>query len=91
MIVRELDPDSSKVMDVVDVDVSEDDEEVELEPFEEVPPEVVDDDVSDDDEEVEDESLVEVPTDEGVGRDGRLWKIATVWTMGTICLLVIPP
>ncbi|MHB8371058.1 MAG: hypothetical protein ACYDBP_15490 [Leptospirales bacterium] len=84
MIVRELDPDSSKVMDVVDVDVSEDDEEVELEPFEEVPPDVVDDDE-------EDELLVDVPTDEGAGRDGRLWKIATVWTTGTICLLVIAP
>jgi len=90
MSVRELDPDSSKVMDVVDIDEEEDNEEVELEPFEEVPPVVVDDDVSDDDEEVEDESLVEVTTDESVGRDGRLWKLSTVWTTGTICLLVMP-
>jgi hypothetical protein len=79
MSVRELDPDSSKVMDVVDVD-----EEVELEPFEEVPPDVVDDDVSDDDEEVEDESFVEVPPDKGAERDGRLWKLPTVWTTGMI-------
>ena len=61
MSVRELDPDSDRTVDVLDVDVSDDDEDNEGESFEELP---VMDDVS--------------------GREGRLRKLSTVLTTGTI-------
>lgn len=32
----------------------------------------------------EEESFAEVPPDKGAERDGRLWKLPTVWTTGMI-------
>ena len=89
MIVRELDPDSERVVEVVEPDVLVDEEEPEgVEVLPVAPDALVD-------EEDESETLPALPVFPVVpdvsGKEGKLWTLPTVWTTGTICLPVIPP
>ena len=89
MIVRELDPDSERVVEVVEPDVLVDEEEPEgVEVLPVAPDALVD-------EEDESETLPALPVFPVVpdvsGKEERLWTLPTVWTTGTICLPVIPP